>query len=59
MAAMVQRMLKGKKREKYSPSLRAFAITLHFYSPKAYRYVRNALQEPTTPQYHPKVVLDS
>ncbi|XP_049523996.1 uncharacterized protein LOC125945760 [Dermacentor silvarum] len=24
----------------YSPELRAFALTLHFYSPRAYRYVR-------------------
>lgn len=26
--------------KKYSPKLRAFALTLHFYSPKAYNYVR-------------------
>lgn len=25
---------------KYSPELRSFALTLHFYSPRAYRYVR-------------------
>ncbi|XP_045781588.1 uncharacterized protein LOC123878461 [Maniola jurtina] len=29
------------KSKKYSPSLRAFALTLHFYSPKAYAYVRD------------------
>ncbi|KAG8187521.1 hypothetical protein JTE90_019951 [Oedothorax gibbosus] len=27
-------------REKYPPELRAFALTLHFYSAKAYKYVR-------------------
>ncbi|GFS18021.1 THAP domain-containing protein 9 [Elysia marginata] len=27
---------------KYSPELRSFALTLHFYSPKAYAYVRKA-----------------
>lgn len=28
-------------RVKYSPALRTFALTLNFYSTKAYRYVRN------------------
>lgn len=32
--------LDGKKKSKYSPSLRIFALTLHFYSAKAYDYVR-------------------
>lgn len=27
-------------RRKYSPALRSFALTLHYYSPKAYDYVR-------------------
>lgn len=27
-------------REKYPPALRTFAMTLHFYSPKAYGFVR-------------------
>lgn len=27
-------------RSKYPPELRSFAITLHFYSPKAYNFVR-------------------
>lgn len=31
----------GRKVRKYSPRLRTFAITLHFYSPRAYRYVRS------------------
>ncbi|EFN76533.1 THAP domain-containing protein 9, partial [Harpegnathos saltator] len=30
----------GKVKGKYPPQLRAFALTLHFYSPKAYCYVR-------------------
>ena len=25
---------------RYSPELRAFTLTLHFYSPRAYKYVR-------------------
>lgn len=33
--------LKGKlKSQKYSPELRTFAITLHYYSPRTYSYVR-------------------
>lgn len=27
--------------QKYSPQLRSFALTLHFYSPRAYNFVRN------------------
>lgn len=33
-------MLRGPKRQKYDPRLRAFALTLHFYSPKTYNFVR-------------------
>jgi hypothetical protein len=29
-----------KKKGQYSPEIRSFALTLHFYSPKAYNYVR-------------------
>lgn len=36
-----ERMLKGPTTEKYNPSLRSFALTLAFYSPKAYNFVRN------------------
>lgn len=47
---ILQRKLKGKG--KYSPKLRSFALTLHFYSPKAYNYVRktwtNLLPAPST-----------
>lgn len=41
-----------KRKKKYSPELRTFALTLQFYSSKAYRYVRktfnNLLPEPST-----------
>ncbi|XP_065672043.1 uncharacterized protein LOC136089878 [Hydra vulgaris] len=47
-----QRELKSKSKLKYSPSLRTFALTLHFYSAKAYDYVRpsfnNCLPHPDT-----------
>ena len=33
---------KGKKGTKYSPELRAFALTLQFYSTKAYNFVRKS-----------------
>ena len=32
--------MQGPKRQKYSSDLRAFALTLNFYSSKAYEYVR-------------------
>lgn len=35
---LIARKVKCKGR--YSPELRSFALTLHFYSPKAYNYVR-------------------
>lgn len=42
----------GICREKYPPALRSFAMTLHFYSPKAYNFVRQkfcrALPDPST-----------
>ncbi|XP_044744092.1 uncharacterized protein LOC123306237 [Coccinella septempunctata] len=37
---LFQRMLKGKRSQKYNPTLRAFALTLAFYSPKGYNFVR-------------------
>lgn len=42
----VERAIKnGKKLSKrqYPPALRSFAITLHFYSPRAYNYVRKKM----------------
>jgi len=46
---VVTRMLRDKKkghlqRTKYPPALRKFALTLNFYSPKAYRYVRDTFE---------------
>lgn len=31
----------GRKEKKYNSRIRTFALTLHFYSPKGYRYVRS------------------
>ncbi|CAH1156107.1 unnamed protein product [Phaedon cochleariae] len=38
---LMTRMLKKSRSQKYSPELRQFALTLNFYSTKAYNYVRN------------------
>lgn len=40
---MIRKKTTGGKslKSKYEPVLRSFALTLHFYSPKAYEYVRN------------------
>jgi len=52
----MREILKHKKvrKRKYSPELRAFALTLNFYSSKAYNYVRksscNRLPEPSNIQ---------
>ncbi|KAJ8951535.1 hypothetical protein NQ317_015416 [Molorchus minor] len=35
-----ERLLKGPSAQKYNPSLRSFALTLSFYSAKAYNFVR-------------------
>lgn len=37
---MVMKKSGGKLKQKYSPALRTFALTLNYYSPKAYDYVR-------------------
>ncbi|KAJ8927601.1 hypothetical protein NQ314_019909 [Rhamnusium bicolor] len=39
-AEVMKRVLKGPSTQKYSPALRTFALTLNFYSSKAYNYVR-------------------
>lgn len=48
----MKRVLKGPSRQKYSAKLRCFALTLNFYSAKAYAYVRakfnNSLPHPAT-----------
>ena len=40
MEAMLRQMLQKKKKRPFPTSLKSFATTLHFYSPKAYDYVR-------------------
>ena len=57
-SALMKRLVKAKdkdgpSKEKYPPALRAFALTLNFYSAKAYRFVRKTfdLQLP-----HPSVI---
>ncbi|KAL3188440.1 hypothetical protein MRX96_003418 [Rhipicephalus microplus] len=35
----------NEQKGKYPPELRAFALTLHFYSPAAYEYVRSKFNE--------------
>ncbi|CAF2140627.1 unnamed protein product, partial [Rotaria magnacalcarata] len=49
---LLHRANKKSNRDKFPPELRSFALTLHFYSSKAYNYVRNtfnsALSHPTT-----------
>lgn len=50
--SLLRRFLQGPKYQKYSADLRAFALTLHFYSAKGYDYVRrtfnNSLPHPRT-----------
>ena len=36
------KLSQGKSAKQYSPALRSFAMTLNFYSPRAYKYVRTA-----------------
>lgn len=35
----------GRTTKKYSPRIRTFALTLHFYSPRGYRYVRSVFKD--------------
>lgn len=53
LVAIVQKILSGKHRfNAFPPELKTFATTLHFYSPKAYDFVRrifiNILPHPST-----------
>ena len=41
-AEMLKRKLKGHTTDVYSANIKAFALTLHFYSPKAYNFVRQS-----------------
>lgn len=43
--SVIYRFLKGPKTKKIDPKLRAFALTLHFYSAKAYDYVRKTFNQ--------------
>ncbi|VEN63851.1 unnamed protein product, partial [Callosobruchus maculatus] len=43
--ALLKRVLKGKKRATYDAQLRAFALTLNFYSKRAYNYVRSTFNK--------------
>jgi hypothetical protein len=49
---LLLRQLKKSPGNKFPPQLRSFALTLHFYSPNAYNYVRktfgNCLPHPST-----------
>ncbi|KAJ8968200.1 hypothetical protein NQ314_002404 [Rhamnusium bicolor] len=49
---IIARKLKGRRDRKYSPEIRKFALTLQFYSARAYNYVRkswaNLLPHPST-----------
>lgn len=49
---IIKEIEKGKVKGTYSPQLRAFALTINFYSPKAYNYIRqvfkNKLPAPST-----------
>lgn len=50
---IIARFLKGPSKQKYSPELRSFALTLSFYSMKAYNYVREKFNK-TLP--HPRTI---
>ncbi|VEN59491.1 unnamed protein product, partial [Callosobruchus maculatus] len=41
--ALFGRFLEGKTKKLYTPTLRSFALTLNFYNPKAYDFVRSKL----------------
>lgn len=41
---MLQKLAAGKTGRTYPPEIRSFALTLHFYSPRAYEYVRSVYQ---------------
>jgi len=44
-AEMLKRKLYGKPKEAYSGVLRSFAMTLHFYSAKAYNFIRGSFRQ--------------
>lgn len=44
---------RSSTRQKFSPALRNFAVTLHYYSPAAYKYVRQVFNNALP---HPRVI---
>lgn len=44
-AEMLKRKLTNNSKKPYSDDLRSFALTLHFYSPKAYDFVRSSFSQ--------------
>jgi len=42
---IILKQLNGTSEKKISPELRAFALTLHFYSSSAYNYVRKVFNK--------------
>lgn len=42
-----QLLLKKKKTTKYSEELRDFSLSLHFYSPRAYEFLRGTFTLPS------------
>ncbi|XP_074031320.1 uncharacterized protein isoform X2 [Leptinotarsa decemlineata] len=50
---LFKRMLKCPRTQKYTPALRSFALTLSFYSTKAYNYVRTTFNNSSP---HPKTL---
>jgi DNA transposase THAP9 len=53
MKDMLAKLLQ-KRRGKYSEEVRSFALTLHFYSPKAYNYIRKMWGKRILP--HPSTI---
>lgn len=43
--SVITQIRKGKVGNMYTPEVRTFALTLHFYSPRAYRYVRDKFKD--------------
>lgn len=43
-AEMLNRKLRGNSKHPYNDTIRSFAMTLHFYSPKAYSFVRSSFR---------------
>lgn len=44
MKILIKSLERGKIKGKYLARLKVFALTLHFYSPKAYSYIRSTFK---------------